>query len=172
MKDNIALIGFMGSGKTTIGKLLSKSLDMKFIDTDRLISSIEKKSVNEIFAQKGQEYFRELERKVILQESSGNNVVISTGGGSILDNTNVKNLKRTCFVVYLNCDVDCLYERLKNSTTRPILNESPDRYKTIEELLNKRKFLYHISADCVINIDKNTHPMDTVEKIKEHYISS
>ena len=84
MKDNIALIGFMGSGKTTVGKFLAKTMDMKFVDIDKVIEAHEKKSINDIFHEKGQIYFRDLEREVILQESLKNDCVIATGGGSIL----------------------------------------------------------------------------------------
>lgn len=77
MKDNIALIGFMGSGKTTIGKILAKYLDMKFIDTDKMISAQEKKSIPEIFAEKGEQYFRQLEREIVLHESMNNNIYLN-----------------------------------------------------------------------------------------------
>ncbi|MDO4690477.1 MAG: shikimate kinase [Fusobacterium sp.] len=172
MKDNIALIGFMGSGKTTVGRALSKLMDMKFVDIDKIISAREKKSINEIFEEKGNIYFRDLEREIIAQESLKNNCVISTGGGSILDNENIKRLRETSFVVYLDCTIECLYQRLKNSTTRPILNVSEDKRKTIEELYEKRRFLYEISADYTIKINENTNIFDTVNIIKEAYISS
>lgn len=172
MKDNIALIGFMGSGKTTVGKLLAKSMEMKFVDIDKIIEAHEKKSINEIFAEKGQVYFRDLEREIISQESLKNNCVIATGGGSIVDNENVKRLKETSFIVYLNATVDCLYLRLKTSTTRPILNDAQDRKKLIAELLEKREFLYQISADYSVAIDERTSIYETVSKIKEAYINS
>ncbi len=172
MKDNIALIGFMGSGKTTVGRALSKLMDMKFVDIDKVISAREKKSINEIFEEKGQIYFRDLEREIIAQESLKNNCVISTGGGSILDNENIKRLRETSFVVYLDCTIECLYQRLKNSTTRPILNATEDRRKIIEELYEKRRFLYEISADYTVKIDEKTNIFDTANLIKEAYITS
>ena len=113
MKDNIALIGFMGSGKTTVGKLLAKTMDMKFVDIDKVIEAQEKKSINDIFQKQGQTYFRDLEREVISQESLKNDCVIATGGGSILDNENIKRLKETSFIVFLNASIECLYLRLK-----------------------------------------------------------
>ena len=100
MKDNITLIGFMGSGKTTIGKAWAKLMEMKFVDIDKVIEAHEKKSVAKIFEEKGQIYFRDLEREVISQEALRNNCVIATGGGSILDNENVKRLKETSFIVF------------------------------------------------------------------------
>lgn len=172
MKDNIALIGFMGSGKTTIGKLLAKTMEMKFVDIDKIIEATEKKSINEIFKEKGQIYFRDLEREIILQESSRNNCVIATGGGSILDNENVKSLQETSFIVFLDASIECLYLRLKDNTTRPILNDAEDKKQLIEELLEKRKFLYQISANFIIHIDENTSIYETVDKIKESYINS
>ena len=172
MKDNIALIGFMGSGKTTVGKFLAKTMDMKFVDIDKVIEALEKKSINDIFHEKGQNYFRDLEREVILQESLKNDCVIATGGGSILDNENIKRLKETSFIVFLNATIECLYLRLKDNTTRPILNDAEDKRKLIEELLEKRKFLYQISADYIIDINEYTNIYETVDKIKEAYIIS
>ena len=172
MKDNIALIGFMGSGKTTVGKFLAKTMDMKFVDIDKVIESQEKKSINDIFQKKGQIYFRDLEREVISQESLKNDCVIATGGGSILDNENIKRLKETSFIVFLNATIECLYLRLKDNTTRPILNDAEDKRKLIEELLEKRKFLYQISADYIIDINEYTNIYETVDKIKEAYIIS
>lgn len=172
MKDNIALIGFMGSGKTTVGKALAKLMEMKFVDVDKVIAAREKKSINEIFEEKGQIYFRDLEREIIAQESLKNNCVISTGGGSILDNENIKRLRETSFVVYLDCTMECLYQRLKNSTTRPILNAAEDKKKIIEDLYEKRRFLYEISADYTVKIDEKTNVFDTVNTIKDAYITS
>ncbi|MCI5724270.1 MAG: shikimate kinase [Fusobacterium gastrosuis] len=172
MKDNIALIGFMGSGKTTVGKALAKLMEMKFVDVDKVIAAREKKSINEIFEEKGQIYFRDLEREIIAQESLKNNCVISTGGGSILDNENIKRLRETSFVVYLDCTIECLYQRLKNSTTRPILNVAEDKKKIIEDLYEKRRFLYEISADYTVKIDEKTNVFDTVNTIKDAYITS
>ncbi|MGL4989128.1 MAG: shikimate kinase [Cetobacterium sp.] len=172
MKSNIALIGFMGSGKTTIGRILAKSLDMKFIDIDRCISIREKRTIPEIFEEEGEKYFRDLERTIIEEESRDNNIVISTGGGAIVDNVNIKNIKNTSFVVYLDCDINTIYERVKRSKTRPLLTNSQDMLKTIEELYDKRKTLYKISSDFSITIDLNTNIYDSVEKIKNAYILS
>lgn len=172
MKANIALIGFMGSGKTTIGRILAKSLDMKFIDIDRCISIKEKKTIPEIFETYGEKYFRDLERSIIEEESKDNNIVISTGGGAIIDNVNIKNLKSTSFVVYLDCDVKTIYERVKRSKTRPLLTNSEDVLQTIQDLYDKRQTLYKISSDFSIKIDLNTNIYDSVEKIKNAYILS
>ena len=162
MKANIALIGFMGSGKTTIGRILARSLDMKFIDIDRCISMKEKRTIPEIFEEHGEKYFRDLERSIIEEESKDNNIVISTGGGAIIDNVNIKNLKSTSFVVYLDCDVNTIYERVKRSKTRPLLTNSEDMLQTIQDLYDKRQTLYKISSDFSIKIDSNTNIYDSV----------
>lgn len=171
MKDNIALIGFMGSGKTTIGKILAKYLDMKFIDIDKMISAREKKSIPEIFEEKGEQYFRKLEREIVLEESLNNNIVIATGGGVIIDNENIKNLKETSFIVYLDCTIECIYERVKNSKNRPLLNVE-NMFETIQELHKKRELLYKISCDISVKIDENSNMYDTAEEIKNAYILS
>lgn len=169
MKDNIALIGFMGSGKSTIGRVLAKYLDMKFIDIDKLISAREKKSIPEIFAEKGESYFRKLEREIVYEESLDNNIVIATGGGVIIDNENIKTLRETSYIVYLDCTIDCIYERVKNSKSRPLLNVE-NMYEKIKDLHSKREILYKISADFIVKIDKTSNMYDTAEKIKQAYI--
>ncbi|MBC2856648.1 MAG: shikimate kinase [Cetobacterium sp.] len=172
MKDNIALIGFMGSGKTTVGRILAKYLDMKFIDIDKAIAMCEKKSIPEIFEEKGESYFRKMENQIIEEECRNNNIVIATGGGVIIDNENIKNLKKTSYVVYLDCDIDSIYERVKNSKHRPLLNNTENMYEKIKELYEKRKLLYKISCDYSISINKKTNVYDTVEAIKDAYILS
>lgn len=171
MKDNIALIGFMGSGKSTIGRIVAKYMDMKFIDIDKMIAAREKKTITEIFEEKGEQYFRKLEREIVYEESLNNNIVIATGGGVIIDNENIKNLRETSFIVYLDCTLDCIYERVKNSKSRPLLNVD-NMFERLQDLYLKRELLYKISSDFSIYIDKNSNMYDTAEKIKKAYIES
>ena len=84
----------------------------------------------------------------------------------------MKSLQETSFIVFLDASIECLYLRLKDNTTRPILNGAEDKKQLIEELLEKRKFLYQISANFIIHIDENTSIYETVDKIKESYINS
>ncbi|WP_319370420.1 shikimate kinase [uncultured Ilyobacter sp.] len=171
MKDNIALIGFMGSGKTTVGRQLAKALEMKFVDIDKLIVERESKNISEIFSEKGEEYFRRLEKQIVVEESKENNVIISTGGGVIIDNDNIKNLRKSSFVVFLDCEVECIYNRVKRRKNRPLLNVE-NMYETIQELYEKRKVLYKISSDFRVEINSDTNIYDTVDKIKAAYIKS
>ncbi len=172
MKANIALIGFMGSGKTTVGRQLAKALDMKFIDIDKMISMREKKNIPEIFKEYGEKYFRDKEREIIEEESRENNIVIATGGGAIVDNENLKNLKKSSYVVYLDASIECIYERIKESKHRPLIAEADDVYTRIKELYEKRLWLYKISGDYSVEITTETVTQDTVDKIKEAYIKS
>ncbi len=171
MKNNIALIGFMGAGKTTIGKNLAKALDMKFIDLDEAIVRKEGCSISEIFQKKGEQYFRMLEREIVEQEAKDNNLVISTGGGTVVDNLNIKNLRESSFIVFLDCDINTIYERVKNKKNRPLLN-SENMFETIKELYEKRVLLYKFSADFILKIDSDTNLYESIEKIKEAYIMS
>ena len=172
MKENIALIGLMGSGKTTIGRELAKALEMKFIDIDSIITTRENRNIVDIFNDEGEEYFRKLERIIIDEESKKNNIVISTGGGVIIDNSNIKNLRKTSYVIYLDSSLECIYERVKNGKKRPLLNDIDDLYKKIEELYEQRNWLYKISCDFTVEIVLESSIQDTVDIIKEAYIKS
>ena len=142
----ICIIGMPGSGKSTIGRILSKKLNYKFFDTDENIEDETKTKINDIFTYEGENYFRELETKVLSKLIKINKVVISTGGGIILKNKNILN---KCFNIYLQCDEDVLIERASRNKDRPLLYK--DIKKNMKNLFNERKDIYNDLADLKIN---------------------
>ena len=166
-RDNIILVGYMGAGKTTVGKKLSEH-GYKFIDTDEYIVDYEKMSINDIFSRHGEKYFRDLETKVlnILAENT-RNTVISTGGGLPLRKENEAILKNIGRVIYLKADADTIYERVKRDTKRPLL-AGDDPYKKICDMLVERTPRYEAVADIIIDTrEKNTDMIarEILEKI-------
>lgn len=151
--NNVILIGFMGSGKSSIGRKLSYRLQRTFIDTDKQIEREQDVSIREIFAQSGEEAFRKMET-VYLEELLDNcrNQIISTGGGLPLRKKNRKLIQALGCVVYLRVTADTIYERLKNDTTRPLLQGDAPKEK-INTLLKQRVAIYESVADLVIDVD-------------------
>jgi shikimate kinase len=155
-KDSIVLIGFMGSGKTTLGKWIAENQGYVFVDTDELIEEQEGRTINEIFATDGEEYFRNLETQVIDRLAGDDRkLVISVGGGLPVRDENRKLMRRAGRVVYLNTGVDELERRLKGDTTRPLLAGS-DLRKKITDLMEKRESLYLDAADVVVDTQGKT----------------
>lgn len=153
-KTNIALVGFMGSGKTAVGELLASSLNLQFVDLDDLIEVKEGKKINQIFAEKGEPYFRMVEKQITQQAAQKQNQVIACGGGVVLDKDNVQALKRSGILVYLKVSPEVVLERTKGYSHRPLLNVKDPR-KKVEELLNFRKEYYE-QADCTVDTSNLT----------------
>lgn len=164
--QNLILIGFMGSGKTTIGRKLSYRLRMPVEDTDKLIERREGRSIREIFDIEGEEYFRRQETALLrdlLERSHGR--IFSVGGGTPVRPENRRLLKRLGTVVYLRVRPETVYERLRNDTERPLL-QCEDPLGRIRELLEERRECYESCADLVIDGDElGTEEM--VEKLAE-----
>jgi len=160
MLENIVLIGLMGSGKTTIGKLLSQKFDLMLVDTDELIEKDAQMSINKIFSIHGEDFFRALESKVIERVSQSNGQIISTGGGAVENPINLNNLKSNGMIFYLKASPEVLYDRIKQNDSRPLLkNENP--LLTLQNLLIKREKFYN-QADYII--DTNTKNIDDIVK--------
>ena len=152
----------MGSGKTTIGKVLSENLRFHFEDLDKTIESIFKLSTNEIFLKYGEKKFRNAETKALLNSEA---VIISCGGGVILKRENRSFIKKGVSF-FLNVDLNELVRRLEHANNRPLLN-SKNLKEGLESLWKKRKDLYLDTADYVININ-NESPNDIAQKIMEY----
>lgn len=152
--QNLVLIGFMGSGKTSVGVKLSYRLQVSVEDTDKLIERREGRSINEIFADDGEEYFRQLETELLgeLAGKSGSRIY-SVGGGTPVKTENRGLLKRLGKVVYLRVSPETVYERLKNDSTRPLL-QCVDPLGRIRQLMEERREAYEACADIVIDADE------------------
>ncbi len=150
MDKNIVLIGFMGTGKTEVGLLLAKKLNRKFIDTDKLIEERENDRIARIFQVKGEEYFRDIEEKVIEEVSEYKNCVIATGGGAVIREKNYLNLKKNGILICLVASPEEIYKRTLPKKDRPLLMKSKNVIETIKELLELRK-PYYSKADYTID---------------------
>ncbi|MBM7613736.1 shikimate kinase [Alkaliphilus hydrothermalis] len=160
---NIVLIGFMGTGKTTIGKLLSKGLDMEFVDLDTLIEERLGMKISQYFEKEGEAAFRKVEKAIVEEVSSRANIVISCGGGVVLDQENIANLKKNGKLLLLQAKVETVLERLKEDDTRPLL-KAQDLVVKIKDLLDARGSLYIKSADYVFDTD-GKKPQDIVDEV-------
>ena len=138
---SIILTGFMGTGKTTIGKLLAERLGMEFTDMDDRIACRAGKSIPEIFAEDGEPAFRALERQVVMDLASQRGLVVATGGGVVLNPDNVRDLGSGAFLVCLTASPDVILERLRGDTGRPLLRDG-DKGGKIRSLLASRQHLY------------------------------
>lgn len=149
MEENILLVGFMGSGKSVVGKELSKILNRDFIDTDTEIEKEENRSIKDIFNSDGEEYFRNLESKLLETLVNKNNCIISTGGGIVLRENNRELLKKIGKVIFLHADVEHILNNVKNDDTRPLL-QTEDYATKVSEMLESREDKYLSSADIII----------------------
>lgn len=166
MKTSIALIGFMGTGKTVVGKLLAKKLGKDFIELDAEITKKAGKSIPDIFRADGEIHFRELEIAVTKKNAVKKNTVIACGGGIVLNTINIFRLKQECVIVCLTASPEAILERTSGAKGgRPLLNV-PDREKQIREMLEYRQPFYERAADITIDTSKTDIP-GVVQKITE-----
>ena len=152
---NIILIGFMGAGKTTISDYLSTMFAMNIVEMDQVIEEREEMSIQDIFATYGEEYFRELETSLLIEMQSRKNTVISCGGGVAMRERNVEEMKKNGRVVLLTASPETIYERVKDSRNRPVLNGRKN-VEGISELMEQRREKYEAAADVVVNTDGKT----------------
>ena len=151
---NIALIGHMGSGKTSVGKLIAKKLKLKHFDSDHLIEKHTKKTINQVFDSEGELGFRIIEEKTILNFINEKNIVLSLGGGSILSQKIRELLKNEFITLFLDVDIDILINRLKRSSRRPLLL-NVNIEKKIKELDDIRR-QYYLLADIKLKNYENS----------------
>ncbi len=147
---NIVLVGFMGTGKSTVGKILAKRLNRTWIDVDQKIEENEKRKIAEIFEKDGEARFRQLEKEMIKNIVLGQNLIITTGGGAVLDAENRAALKKNGFVITLSATPETIFKRVRQSRHRPLLKG--DLLKEIERLLAEREPFYR-ESDCTFSTD-------------------
>ena len=151
-KKNICIMGLMGSGKSLIGKDLSKNLNLKFYDTDKEIELMTNKKISAIFEEEGESYFRYIEEKVCIEILTIDNCVVSLGGGSIISKKIRKIIKKNSYSIYLQVKLNNLQNRLKFSRKRPLLNKNLNNGEILKNILKNRQ-KYYEKADLIINND-------------------
>lgn len=163
-KKNIVLFGFMGTGKTSVGRILAGKLGLRFIDMDVVIEERQKKSISSIFAEEGEQAFRKMERDLVRELAGGSGMVIATGGGVVLNRVNVDDFARTGLAVCLRATPEDILDRLKEDTTRPLLAEG-DKMQKVAALLEKRRPFYES-----VPVQVDTSGL-TVEQVADRILS-
>ena len=158
---NLALIGFMGTGKSSVGRLTADLLHFTFLDTDHVIKARAGKAISDIFAQDGEPAFREWERRIVAELTRQERTVIATGGGLPADEANLASLKTHALVVCLSASPEAIWERVRGHSHRPLLNE-PDPLAKIRQLLAARESFYR-QADVLVNTG-----MRSVREVAQH----
>ena len=149
MKKNLVLLGMMGVGKTTLGKLVAKNQGLEFIDTDANIENKNSMTINEIFEQKGENFFRLEEKKEILNSLSKQDCVIALGGGAFMNKTIRESVLKNAISVWLDIDLKILNQRLKWNQKRPLLKKYNNQ-KKLNELYEQRKNIYQLANHKIV----------------------
>ena len=164
-KKNLVLLGMMGSGKSTIGNLISQKLDINFIDTDSLIEEITKMKISDIFSKKSEKYFRNLEEKITMESLNSTNSVISLGGGAFMNKTIRTEVIKNNYSFWLNLDASTILSRIKKNKKRPIALKLKDN--EFIKLIETRAKIY---SNAQFRIDCNKlSKVEIVKKIIKLY---
>ncbi len=168
MKSNLVLTGFMGTGKTSLGKLLAEKLGRGFVDLDQKIEQDTGMTIPQIFEKYGEKYFRELEKNAVKEVAARKNLVIATGGGTVKDEENIKLLKESGVMVCLTTEPEEIFRRTERRGERPVLDAGDeDRLNTIKKLLAERQKFY-AQADYTVDTT-NWSPLQIMNDICRHF---
>ena len=163
IKTSVALIGFMATGKTTVGNFLAKRLGENYqhIEMDQMIENLAGKSIPEIFSQDGEKYFRKLEVLICKKIAKMDNCVISCGGGAVLNKRNIKNLHKKAIIIHLRSSLEAIYERIliNGIKTRPVINKE-NFEEEIKRIYKIRSPLYQKIAD--VEVETSDKDVDTI----------
>ncbi len=162
---NLVLIGFMGTGKSTVGKILAKKLGYRFVDTDTEIENREQKSITQIFETCGEEGFRDIESAVILKLAQKRNTVIATGGGAVLRKENMDALRNNGVVILLRASIETIVQRVADNDRRP-LAKGKNKEELKERLLSRQA--YYENHDFAFDVE-NLSPMQIADRIIDIY---
>jgi len=155
MKNNVALIGFMGTGKSAVGHILAKKLGWEFVETDVLIEKIAGKKIPDIFRDAGEIRFREIEIEAVKQAAAGKKQVVACGGGVVLNSINIMRLKEDAVIVLLTATPEDILKRITaDATVRPLLKGTGDTGARIRELLDMRRCFYRQAADITVHTSR------------------
>ena len=163
---NIALCGFMGTGKSSVGRLVAETLNFAFLDTDTVIEARAGKTISQIFDERGEARFRELEKRIVKELALRNRTVIATGGGLVTDPENMTSLQQHAYVVCLWASPETIWSRVKNQSHRPLLNE-PDPLEKIKRLLAERAPFYK-KANVLLNTELRS-PREVAQQVLHQF---
>lgn len=153
---NLLLVGFMGSGKSSVGRLLAAELDYQFVDTDAMVVQEAGVPISEIFARDGEEEFRRLETAALRSLVGSEGLIIATGGGIVTRGENLPVMREIGLVVCLTADEETIFERVSRNNRRPLL-QTPNPRQTIADLLAVRRPLYVAAAERVVDTTGKSH---------------
>ncbi len=166
---NLVLVGFMGTGKTEVSREFAGRFGMRYLSIDKMIEEREGISINDIFKEKGESYFREAEKSIVKEISNMDGLVIDAGGGVVLDSENMDNLKSSGIVVCLKARSEVILNRMEDKTDRPLLNVE-DKLTKINEILDSRKLYYDKIEKSIDTSDLTI--AEVIEQVRDMFQSS
>lgn len=166
VKKTIVLVGMMGAGKTAVGKALAAKLAVPFIDSDHEIEKAANMTIAEIFARDGEPFFRKKESQVIARLLEDGNCILSAGGGAYMDPKNRQMISEQAVAVWLNADLELLWNRVKHKDTRPLLRTANPR-QVLSDLLDKRAPVYGLAE-----LDVKSHRSFTIEEMAQKVVDA